>query len=79
MAKSKIIHDKDACIGCGTCSAVCSKYWKMENDGKSTLIGGKKAGNNFELEVESADCSQEAAEACPVNCIHIEEGGKRKI
>jgi ferredoxin len=51
----------------------------MDDDGKSKLIGGKKAGNNFELEIDAIACNQDAAEACPVNCIHIEEGGKRKI
>jgi ferredoxin len=76
---AKIIHDRDACIGCGTCAAVCSKYWKMGKDGKSELIGAKKNGNIYELEVNSIECNQDAAEACPVNCIHIEEKGKRKI
>ena len=76
---AKIIHDKDACIGCGTCAAVCSKHWKMASDGKSELVGAKKNGNNFELEVGEIGCNQDAAEACPVNCIHIEDNGKRKI
>ena len=76
---AKIIHDRDACIGCGTCAAVCSKYWKMDSDGKSKLIGGKKVGKNEELDAKAIECNQDAAEACPVNCIHIEDGGKRKI
>jgi ferredoxin len=76
---AKIIHDKNACIGCGTCAALCAKYWKMANDGKSQLIGAKKVGNNEELEVAVIECNQDAAEACPVNCIHIEDSGKRKI
>ena len=76
---AKIIHDRDACIGCGTCAAVCSKHWKMGSDGKSELIGAKKNGNQYELEVNPVACNQDAAEACPVNCIHIEENGKRKI
>jgi len=76
---AKIIHDRDACIGCGTCAAVCSKYWKMSKDGKSELIGANKNGNMYELEVNAIECNQDAAEACPVNCIHIEEEGKRKI
>ncbi|MCS7109261.1 MAG: ferredoxin [Candidatus Micrarchaeota archaeon] len=76
---AKIIHDREACIGCGTCAAVCSKFWRMANDGKSELIGGKKNGNNYELEVKEIACNLDAAEACPVNCIHIEDKGKRKI
>lgn len=76
---AKIIHDREACIGCGTCAAVCPKYWKMDTDGKSRLIGSKKTGKTEDLEVKSIECNQDAAEACPVNCIHIEDGGKRKI
>lgn len=76
---AKIIHDRDACIGCGTCAAVCSKYWTMASDGKSELKGAKKGKDGYELEVNAIECNQDAAEACPVNCIHIEDKGKRKI
>ena len=71
----KIIHDRDACIGCGACAAVCPGYWVMADDGKSDLKGAKKDV----LEVKEAGCNKEAAQGCPVNCIHIEEGGKRSI
>ncbi len=70
----KIIHNREICIGCGSCAAVCSKYWKMEDDGKSTLSGAKDIGNGkYELEVAKAECNQEAVDICPVQCIAIEK------
>jgi len=71
MAKYKIIHDRNICIGCGACAAACQKFWSMGNDGKSNLKGAKKAGSNFELQVDDLNCNKDAADVCPVNCIHI--------
>jgi len=80
MTKYKIIHDRPNCIGCAACASVCPKYWKMEDDGKSSIIGGKNEGEQEFLELESDfDCNMEAAESCPVNVIHIEVDGEKKI
>lgn len=71
----KIIHEREKCIGCGACAAVCPKYWKMQEDGKVKILGSKvnpKTGN-CELEVEKIECNQEAADACPVNIIYIKK------
>lgn len=71
----KVIHEREKCIGCGSCAAVCSKYWEMAEDGKSKLLGSKvnEKSGNYELEVEKAECNQEAADVCPVQCIHIKK------
>jgi len=70
----KIIHDRQKCIGCGSCVALCPKYWEMETDGKATLKGSKKGKDGlYELEVQKPDCHQEAAESCPVQIISIKE------
>ena len=66
----KIVHDRNACIGCGACVAACDKFWSLK-EGKSFLKSAKKVGPNFELEVENLGCNKDAAEVCPVNCIHI--------
>ncbi len=68
----KIILERQKCIGCGSCVALCSKYWEMGDDGKAHLKDSKvdKAGNE-ELEMEKIGCAQEAADACPVQCLHI--------
>ncbi|MFA6909378.1 MAG: ferredoxin [Patescibacteria group bacterium] len=67
----RIVHDREGCIGCGACAVLCEKYWRMDNDGMASLIGGKKAGKNFERVVENIECNQEAADGCPVAVIHI--------
>lgn len=68
----KIVHERFKCIGCGACAALCPKFWRMDKDGKSTLIGGKNTGKDiFELEVNDIACNQDASDACPVNCIHV--------
>jgi ferredoxin len=70
---AKVIHDREACIGCGACAAVCPKFWDMSADGKSHLKGAKVVGGNHELEIADAGCNIEAAASCPVNCIKVEK------
>jgi ferredoxin len=68
----KIIQNHEGCIGCGTCVALCPKYWVWVEDGKVALKDGKKNSNGeLELEVENVECSQDAADACPVQVIRI--------
>ena len=66
--------DREKCIGSGTCQAVASKFWKL-NDDKIDLIQGKKNVDNTEQtrEIDSKDfkLAMESAQACPVNAIHI--------
>lgn len=69
----KIIQKHEECIGCGTCVALCPKFWEMGDDGKAYPKGGKKnlKTGDWELEVEKVGCNKDAAEACPVNVISI--------
>ena len=64
----KITQEHEKCIGCGACVALCGDHWEMRDDGKAGLKGGKD-----ELETEDAGCSKEAANICPVKCIHVKE------
>lgn len=74
----RIVQDRNGCIGCGACTAVCDKFWEMASDGKSSLKGSKPKGDNFELEVNDLGCNKDAADSCPVNVIHIfDKAGKQ--
>jgi len=63
----KIILEREKCIGCGTCQAVCPKYWKLGNEGKAEYLGPE------EIAEKEIGCNKEAAESCPVQCIHIKK------
>jgi len=58
----KIILDKNKCIGCGTCVAVCPGNYETEKDGKAKVLNE---------EVESFGCNRIAEETCPVKAIII--------
>ncbi|MBU2561722.1 MAG: ferredoxin [Nanoarchaeota archaeon] len=62
MAKFRIEHDRDTCIGCGACANICPDNWAMEPDGKSKP---KKT------DIDSLGCNQSAADSCPVQCIRV--------
>lgn len=70
----KIIHELEKCIGCGSCVAVCPKFWEMGEDGKSHLLGSKfdEKLSAEVIEVEEAECIEEAVNICPVQCIKLE-------
>ncbi|MEM3399830.1 MAG: ferredoxin [Candidatus Micrarchaeia archaeon] len=67
MAKYRIVIDREGCIGCGTCAALCPDNWQIAEDGKSSPI---------ETEVDEIGCNQQAADSCPVGVIKIEKLGK---
>lgn len=68
----KIKLEREKCISCGSCAALCPKYFELIEDGKSHI---KNAVNQDveELEVEKIECAETAAEACPAQCIHIQK------
>jgi len=68
----KIQLEREKCIGCGSCQAVCPKYFELSDDGKSHIKDAVKQDIE-ELEVEKIECAVPAADACPVQCIHIEK------
>lgn len=64
--------DRSKCIGCGSCTAMCPKFFKMLDDGKSSLIGAE-IKETQELEINKIDCAESAVDVCPVQCINIEK------
>ena len=88
--KYKVVHDRDTCIGCSACASVTPEYWEMDSDGKSNLKGSSNTGNgqeqilgsNEEPLTEDFEKNMDAAESCPVECIHVytidEDGEENK-
>ncbi|MFA6485869.1 MAG: ferredoxin [Candidatus Magasanikbacteria bacterium] len=52
--------DKEKCIGCGTCVALCPNVFKMEDDGKAIVLD--EAG-------DTADNIKMASDSCPTQAI----------
>ena len=65
----KIKIDKDKCIGCGNCMAVCPAVFELKN-GKSTV----KEEVNLE---QHQDCIRQAINGCPVLAISEEKEEKK--
>lgn len=78
--KYKIEFDREECIGCSACAAVNPKFWEMKEDAKSHLINSNLENNKEILESEeNYQDNIDAAESCPVNCIHIFKEEKKII
>ncbi|MEM4330523.1 MAG: ferredoxin [Candidatus Pacearchaeota archaeon] len=59
----KIKVDKNKCIGCGSCEAICPKSFYLK-EGKATPKKEK---------VTKITCEEEAKNSCPVGAISIEK------
>lgn len=72
---SNIIHERNKCIGCGVCAAVCPKFFEMSpDDGLANLKNSKETNGFYELTInEEIKCAQEAADVCPIKIIKIED------
>ena len=58
------VVDYDACEGCGTCEAMCPEVFKVKDDGKAYVINAQGC----------KECAcQDAADACPIECIKMQE------
>ncbi len=79
MAKFKVVLERDECTACESCVGSCPDSFEMADDGLAQLKGSKRVGSNDELETDDLGCSKEGAEVCPVNVIHLFEGGKKII
>ena len=71
----KVRIDRDDCTSCGSCWGLCPDLFQ-ENPGDhfSEITEANRAGGNAEGNVpgDQEGCAVEAADACPVQIIHIE-------
>jgi len=78
----KIIQNKKDCIGCGTCAALCPKFWDMDYDEMKAILRDSiknEITGSYEIKAsaisdEDLECNKNVADACPVQVITIKEG-----
>jgi ferredoxin len=70
----KVIINKEKCIGCATCEALCPQIFKLEEDGKSSIVEPYRKGSPSKGEIENSliPCAENAKESCPVEAITTE-------
>ncbi len=61
----KVKVNKDACIGCGACAAICDEVFELNDEGLSTVKVDTVSKDN-------EDNAKEAIESCPTGAI-VEE------
>ena len=62
----KAIVDQNACIGCGLCPETCPAVFAMNDDNVAEVTVDP-------VPTEAEDACRDAADACPVDAITIEE------
>lgn len=59
----KVVVNRDNCIGCGACEALCPEIFQIDDEGLSTVI------DNTEIKDELLEKVTEAMESCPTSAI----------
>ncbi|MDO5393409.1 MAG: ferredoxin [Mycoplasmatota bacterium] len=62
----KVKVNKDACIGCGACAAICDTVFELDDEGLSVA---KKE----EVKDDEKQAVRDAADSCPTGAIEVEE------
>jgi ferredoxin len=70
----EISIDREGCIGCGVCEAMCPEVFKLLEDGKSGIVEKYRKRSLGEGEVgdDSTSCVEYARDSCPVEVIKTE-------
>lgn len=61
----KVKVNKEACIGCGACAAICEALFKLNDEGLSEVV-------REEVKEEEKQEVLDAAESCPTAAIVVE-------
>ena len=62
----KVKVNRDACIGCGACAAICPYVFEIDDEGLSVA-------KTEEVEEDKKQEVQDAADSCPTGAIEVEE------
>jgi ferredoxin len=76
-AKLKVTIDREDCTSCGACWDTCPEFFEQNpDDNFSQVVEEYRTGGNpgeGEAPEDLGESVREAAEACPVEIIHVEE------
>jgi ferredoxin len=78
MAKYRVrIDPRDNCISDMVCVSICPDVFEMNpDDNKTQIVAKYREGDNVAIGIVPEDlgsCVQDAANACPVQIIHVEK------
>ena len=62
----KVVVNRDNCIGCGACEAICPEVFQIDDEGLSTVV----CDDNAKMDENAV---KDAAEGCPTSAIEINE------
>lgn len=70
----KVKVNKDACIGCGACAAICDEVFELNDEGLSIVKESFKADEDgfYEIKDDLKDQAQDAIDSCPTGAIVTE-------
>jgi ferredoxin len=67
----KVQIDREGCIGCGVCEALCAEVFHLTEEGKSSITEKYRKGDLGRGEVgkDMVPCVENARDSCPVSVI----------
>jgi ferredoxin len=70
----KVRIDREGCIGCGVCEALCSEVFHLIEDGKPSITEKyrKRDPGQGEVGDDLVACVENARDSCPVSVIKTE-------
>ncbi|MCI6107352.1 MAG: ferredoxin [bacterium] len=62
----KVKVNRDSCIGCGACAAICDEVFEIDDEGLSVA-------KTEDVQEDKKQEVQDAADSCPTGAIEVEE------
>lgn len=74
LDRMKVHIDREGCIGCGVCEALCPAVFELDDNTKSSVILQYRRGEVGDGEVgeDLVSCVETARDSCPVSVISTE-------
>ena len=72
---TKVIIERDVCIGCGACWGTCPEVFEQNaDDGLSQIVADLRVDGEIgegQIEESLEECARQAADSCPVSAITV--------